>query len=56
MSAAGVGAGDEKNDFSFDVFFGEVFEQLGRGAAAEFFELFGQFASDAEGAFGVEGG
>lgn len=56
MSAAGVGAGDEENDFAFDVFFGEMFEQLWRGAAAEFFELFGEFAGDAEGAFWVEGG
>lgn len=53
MSAAGVGTGDEENDFAFDVFFGEMFEQLWRGAAAEFFELFGEFAGDAEGAFWV---
>ncbi len=52
--AAGVSAGDEENDLSFDVLFGEVFEELGRGAAAELFELLGQFAGDADVAFGVE--
>lgn len=29
---------------------------MGWGAAAKFFELFGEFAGDAEGAFGVECG
>ena len=33
-----------------------MFEELGRGAAAELFELLGQFAGDADGAFGVESG